>query len=298
MRLRLAWFLVWAVTEPSSSEPCLAILGPGLLGGSLAMAVREVMPETRVQVWARRSEVLDAVRERTGCAVATTDVAEAAAGATLVVLATPVENMATLARELAALPLEPTAIITDVGSVKGSVTRELAPLFETTSASFIGSHPMAGSEKSGIEAARADLFRGAACIVTPEPHSPSDRVKRLEAFWRAVGCRMVSLNADVHDHHVARVSHLPHFMASITRLAALKADGSAAACIGPGFRDTTRVADGDPDLWVGIARQNRAELQAALRDARANLDRALELLATEDDAGLHQFLSEARALRG
>ncbi len=281
----------------AAPEPRLAILGPGLLGGSLALAAKQRGMATHVSLWGRRQEIVDQILRDRVADSASTDLAEAVAGATLIVLATPVETMPGLAAQLTRLPLAPGALVTDVGSVKGAVVSALEPLFADTAATFIGSHPMAGSEKTGLDAALADLFDGAACILTPTESSPAAALRRLEAFWQSAGCRVLSMTPERHDAEVARISHLPHLMAGVTTLAALGADATPLRCAGNGFRDTTRVSGGDPALWTGIIAQNRAPILAAARDAATRLGELLEILESLDDDKLRQFLTAAKRLR-
>jgi prephenate dehydrogenase len=284
--------------EPSvPTETCLAILGPGLLGGSVALAARRRWPALRIQVWARRSGALAGVEALGVADRVTVDLAEVVAGATLVVLATPVETMPDLAAQLAALPLEKGAVVTDVGSVKGFVVERLEPLFAGGTAQFVGSHPMAGSERAGIEAARGDLFDGAACLVTPTAQTEGAAVERVRGFWQGLGCRVIEMSPEQHDRAVARVSHLPHLMAAVTTLAGLSRDPEVLRCAGNGFRDTTRVAAGDPGLWTGIVAQNRTEILAAVRDAEGQIRVLLEMLESLDEDSLCQWFAEAKSLR-
>jgi prephenate dehydrogenase len=195
---------------------------------------------------------------------------------------------------IAQADLPPECLITDVGSVKGSVVSAVEPIL---GAKFIGSHPMAGSEKAGIETARADLFEGAACLLTSTAKTWPDHLARLSRFWELLGSRVLLFSPEEHDRKVARISHLPHLMASVTTLAALRSDPEAIRCVANGFRDTTRVAAGDPDLWTGIIMENRTALLSSVREAAATLRELLEILENPDEEALRQFLAEAKALR-
>ncbi len=274
-------------------ERTIAIYGPGLLGGSLALAVQERMPRATLRLWARRESAEAGIRARGIQADFFTDAAAAAAGASLIILCTPVETMATLAEQITQGQLADDCLITDVGSVKGSVVRALHPILGSR---FIGSHPMAGSEKTGIEVARADLFQNATCLLTPVGQENTE-LPRLENFWQALGCRVLEMSPEEHDEKVARISHLPHMMAAVTTLAALRTDPTAVACVANGFRDTTRVAGGDPGLWTGIALENRPALVAQLRAASDTLTELLEILDKPDEEELRRFLAEAQSLR-
>lgn len=280
-----------------SPETTIAIYGPGLLGGSLALAIQERMPGTALRLWARRESAESGIRARGIQAEFYTDAVAVASGASLIILCTPVETMPALAAQIAQADLAAGCIITDVGSVKGSVARALEPILGPR---FIGSHPMAGSEKAGIETARACLFQNATCLITPgarKPSSASDPLPRLRTFWQTLGCNVLEMSPEEHDEKVARISHLPHMMAAVTTLAALRTDPSAVACVANGFRDTTRVAGGDPGLWTGIALENRPALLAQLQAAAATLTELLEILGKPDEEELRRFLAEAQSLR-
>lgn len=277
-----------------AGESVISIYGPGLLGGSVALAVQRAFPQARLRLWARRSTAEAGIRARGIQAEFHTCAVQAAQDASLIILATPVETMEGLARQIAEAALPPECIVTDVGSVKGSVVRALEPVLGPR---FIGSHPMAGSEKTGIEVAREDLFQNAACLLTPRPYTPPAMLERLRAFWLALGCRLVEMPPEEHDAKVARISHLPHMMAVVTTLAALRGDPEARFCAANGFRDTTRVAGGDPGLWTGIALENREALVGCLQEAAGTLTELLEILAKPDEEALRQFLAEAKKLR-
>ena len=280
-----------------SPEPTIAIYGPGLLGGSLALAIQERLPGSQLRLWARRESAEAGIRARGIQAAFYTDAIAAATDTALIILCTPVETMAALAEQIAQAVLPPGCLITDVGSVKGSVVRALQPILGHR---FIGSHPMAGSEKAGIETARADLFQNATCLLTPgvQTAGPGNvALERLRSFWQALGCRVLEMSPEEHDEKVARISHLPHMMAAVTTLAALRSDPAAVACVANGFRDTTRVAGGDPGLWTGIALENRAALMAQLQAASDTLTELLEILGKPDEVELRRFLAEAQSLR-
>ena len=280
-----------------NQESCIAILAPGLLGGSMVLALRKRFPLATLRVWARRPEALDEVRARIPSAQCSTRIDEVIADATLAVLCMPVQHMQAAAEQILASPTRPDLLITDVGSVKGAVVSTLEPLFATKGLVFVGSHPMAGSHATGMAHARPDLFQNAACILTPTPNTPSPALARLQAFWTTLGCRILVKSPADHDRCVARISHLPHVMAALTTLAALKADPSLRDAAAGGMRDTTRVAAGDPVMWTGILGQNRAEVLAALHDVAAHLRELVEILSGVDDEALRRLLEEAKTLR-
>lgn len=275
----------------------IAILGPGLLGGSLALALREQLKgETRIALWGRRAEVIEEARRLAIADEADTDLFAVVRDADLVVLCTPVDVMPALAEQIAgALPKG--ALITDVGSVKGPVVEALVPIFEKHEALFIGSHPMAGSEQSGLHAAKADLFEGSTAIVTPHEGANPEAVEAVRQLWSGVGCRVRELSPGVHDETVGLVSHLPHFLAAALAEFVHAEDWGATAFCGNGFRDTTRIASGPAEMWSGIFAQNRTAVIGQLERFIASLTRATDALQSGDDAEILAFLQRAKAAR-
>lgn len=278
------------------SDLTLAVFGPGLLGGSLlhearARGVREV------RAWARRPESLDKVRERNLADLVSADAREIAAGADLLILAVPVGAMAPLAEEICQAALPSGAVVTDVGSVKAAVLAGAGAACRQAGVAFIGSHPMAGAEIQGLNAARAGLFQSAACILTPEPDSDPAALEKVDSFWKAIGCRTARLDAATHDEVVARISHLPHLAAVAATLASFKPDATMARFAAGGLRDTTRVASGLPSMWREILMENRSAILPALRDLHRITGDLLEILTKADDDQLLACLEEARELR-
>jgi prephenate dehydrogenase len=272
----------------------ITILGGGLLGGSLAMALAGKNHQ-HVRLWARREETAQAARGR-GIAGATADLADAVQEADLLVLAVPVGSMAALVSQAIAAGLPAGCLITEVGSVKSAPHREIPPLLAGRGMDFIGSHPMAGSEQNGLEAASADLFQNAACLLTNDEEAPASRAEALERFWQGVGCRTCWTSAAAHDELVARISHLPHVVAA----------GAARVCLrhpqdgrfgGGGLRDTTRVAGGHAGMWAEILMENRDALLGPLRETIADLTAALSHLENADQPSLHEWLDAAKELR-
>ncbi len=273
----------------------VAILGGGLLGGSLALALQRRFPQTSLSLWARRAATVEAARSR-GVPGATGDLAEAVKGADLVVLSTPVGAMATVLLAAQTAGLSQDALVTDVGSVKAAPHRVLAPLLARTGGRFIGSHPMAGSEQTGIEAADAFLFDGAACLLTDDGGVGEPWAGRLQNFWRGLGCRTSWLEAVAHDALVARISHFPHLIAAAAAKVAL-ADPSDGRFGGGGLRDTTRVAGGDPTMWAEIVMENRDALQGVMRHGIAEMSEMLAMLEAGDQEAVRRWLSDAKVAR-
>lgn len=270
----------------------VAILGPGLLGGSIALAVRERLPEVDLRLWGRREVAVAQAREL-GIVRASTNLQEVVAGAELIILATPVGVMAQMVERVVESRVGETFLITDVGSVKRLPHQMIEPLLEDTDVTFIGSHPMAGSERAGIEAANKDLLDGAACILTGE----KDReLQCLEVFWTALGCRMRRLTPEDHDYAVARISHFPHLLASVGATVGLAFE-DIADLAGGGLRDTTRVAAGDADLWTEILLENSDALQRSVGESIKELEKLRGILQDKAEPDLHAYLAAAKRKR-
>lgn len=276
----------------------VALVGVGLLGGSLGLALRARGLASGVAGYARRDSTVAECRQRGAVDLATRNLGQAVSDADVVVLCTPVCQMAELAR--ACVPfLKPGAVVTDVGSVKGAVVSQLEPLFARTEASFVGSHPMAGSEKTGVLAARADLFVGARCVVTPTPRTRPEALAVVRRLWESVGAEVLELAPPVHDDLVARCSHLPHVVAATLAryvLSPSHAREQAMLCA-TGFRDTTRIASGSPEMWRDIAVANRAALSRVLDVFVHDLEEFRALLDAGDPQALEAFFGEAKARR-
>lgn len=280
-----------------SVERSIAIFSPGLLGGSLIKTILQRLPGVEIRVWARREEAVQEVKREMPVVFASTSVAEVVRGVSLAILCMPIQHMTEIARQMAASDIADDLLVTDVGSVKGSVVADLEPIFAQTKAIFIGSHPMAGSQRTGLANASGDLFHRAACLITPTQNSQRHQVDRLRAFWVKLGCRVREMTPQEHDRCVARISHLPHAMAILTTLAALHDDTSVLDSAAGGFRDTTRVAGGDPAMWAGIFLNNRSEVIDALEDAAEAMLELVEMLRTMDEEALRRFLAKAKSLR-
>lgn len=273
----------------------ITIVAPGLLGASLAMAAHQRGLAKSIHLCARRQEVVDALAEKPWCQLASTDLAETVRDADLVVLCAPVNRIISFAKELAPI-VERNPIVTDVGSVKGDIVRHCEANL-AGKARFIGSHPMAGSEKTGMENAEAELFEGRSCFVTPSEKSDPDALSQTVEFWTALGSTVIEETPDKHDEIVANVSHLPHVVASsLASFLAERCSQSADYC-GNGLRDTTRIASGSPELWREIFSQNRHEVLRSIRDFQDHLQSLAATLANENDLELLKHLADAKAFR-
>jgi prephenate dehydrogenase len=207
-------------------------------------------------------------------------------------LCTPVGLLGEMLRGISGF-LAPGAIVTDVGSTKASVAAAAIEILHQEN-SFVGSHPMAGSEKRGVEFARADLYRNALCIVTPSDRTPASTVDEIEAFWRLLGMRTCRMSPTDHDRALAEVSHLPHALAAA--LVTMQSP-EAIELAGKGFLDTTRIAGGDGGLWRDIFLDNAVNVRAAIAKLRAQLDAVEKLMEPAKAEELRQWLDAAAAKR-
>jgi prephenate dehydrogenase len=205
--------------------------------------------------------------------------------------------MPELVKELIEVRKGESFLITDVGSVKRLPHEKIEPLLAGTAVRYVGSHPMAGSEKKGVSAAHGDLLNGSACILTSvDMDGQAIDVKLLEDFWSSLGCRVRKLTPEDHDYAVARISHFPHAMACMVAMVGLSFD-DISELAGGGLRDTTRVAAGDPELWTEIMLENRDALQRSLTESISELAKFQEILRTNDEVGMLEYLIEAKRRR-
>jgi prephenate dehydrogenase len=272
----------------------IAIIGLGLIGGSLGMALR-ASGRCRVTGIGRDARRLARARARGAADAVTTDLTAGVRDAAIVVICTPVDTIAPTVKKI--LPyVKRGAVITDAGSVKGPVVEAVDKLLAGSDGTvFVGGHPMAGIERSGIENATAGLFRGAAVALTPGQRTPANAVRGVAALWRAAGARVVVLPPREHDRVVALVSHLPHVLAFMLSRAAGEVNrkhGMAAALAAGSFRDATRVAESNPRDWAAICCQNRAEIVRAIDDFSARLRQLVRCAGNA--AALEQVFIAAR----
>lgn len=270
----------------------VAIVGVGLIGGSIGLALRERQLADEVVGVGRRQLSLNQALNRGAISSGTLDLAEGVAGAEVVIVATPVASVGDdVCAALAAAPHE--ALVTDVGSTKASICLAIEQA-DTDSSNFVGSHPLAGDHRSGPDFARADLLEGKVVVVTPDDNSSTITIERAKAFWQSLGARVHTMRPDEHDQALATTSHLPHLVASALA-ATTPLDSLPLAATG--WADTTRIAAADPALWTQIFRQNTPDLVAALDRLLEQLHTAREQLQSGDETNLQQFLQQAKRIR-
>ncbi len=273
----------------------LTILAPGLLGGSVALAARAKGSAKRIVIWARRPEVRQALLDaKLGDVIAESPEA-AAAEAQLVVIASPVDAIAALARQVAG-HLPHGAVLTDVGSVKSDIARDGHAALRGRG-HFVGAHPMAGSERTGWEHGSATLFEGRTCFVTPLPETDPRAIKTVADFWRSLGAKVVNVTPADHDRIVAHISHLPQVLASSLGAFLAAKDPAWRDYAGNGLRDTTRIAGSDPELWRTILQQNRTEILASLQNFQGELASFEQALARQDWDAVTSVLARGKQFR-
>lgn len=271
----------------------LTVVGVGLIGGSVGLAAKTRGAAKRVVGVGRDVRNLERAAVIGAVDTFTTDLAAGAAAADLVVVCTPVDRVAAdvLAASAAA---PPRAILTDVGSTKGNILRELAGKMPTGRGQFVGSHPLAGSEKKGAGHAKADLFDNRLVIVTPTAETDLEAAAVVELFWQKLGARVIRMDAVEHDTALAVTSHLPHAAAAgLAGVTPVEWLGLTAG----GFRDGTRVAAGDPHLWAAIFEANKEAVLAAADRFAGRMGEFRRALAAGDTAALVAWLTEAKQVR-
>jgi prephenate dehydrogenase len=260
------------MSDPAFKE--VAILGIGLLGGSLGLAIKERGLAGSVVGIGRSQKTLDEAVRIGIVDRATTDLGDGLRGADFVILCTPVRHILQNIDDVIDAA-RAGAIMTDVGSTKGSIVAAGEPAARRSGKFFVGSHPMAGSEKSGMHYSRANLYEDSTCFVTKTPDTDLAAFARVCAFWSALDSRVVIARPERHDHLTAMVSHLPHLVAvALTRAVANSQEDKnlIKGIIGNGFRDTTRIAQGNTSMWDDICADNSNEIGAA----RKALDQAMQ----------------------
>ena len=276
----------------------ITIIGVGLLGGSIGLAVRQRRLAAEVAGFVRRAASLKDCEKAGAVDYATTDLLAAVSNADLVILCTPLSQMRARVEKM--LPaLKRGAIVTDVGSAKTGVVREIYGLIRKAGAHFIGSHTMAGAEKTGVQAAKADLFVNAVCVVTPAKNSNPAALRTVEQFWKSLGGRILRLTPQLHDQFVSRSSHLPHIVAAALANWVLdpawpKAQAQLCAS---GFRDTSRIASGSPEMWRDIALANRNNLVKSLDDFIAGLQKFQTSLKKSNVEAVTKYFETAKLRR-
>ena len=280
----------------------ITILGVGLIGGSLGLALKAKGFRGEITGLGRRMQTLDIALKRGAVDNTTTDFHAGIYDADLVVIGTPVDLIPRMVERIAEIResnVQP-LLITDVGSIKGQIVKEIENFLTATDLHFVGSHPMAGSEKTSVAAARPDLFDGAKCIVTPTDNTHPQVLKLITNLWQFVDTQVCHLSPTEHDLLIAGASHLPHLIASILTNTVGEIGNDTVKALdfaATGFRDTTRIAAGSPQLWRAIFIQNAHSLLPMINSTIENLVEFKTLLENQDDLEIERLLAHAKTLR-
>ncbi|TWU58695.1 prephenate dehydrogenase [Rubripirellula tenax] len=274
----------------------VAILGVGLLGGSVAMSIRRRRPNCVFVGYSRDAARLAGAVDRGVIGRATGSIEEACRDADVVVVATPVDRIAGMVIE-AARHSPAGCLITDVGSTKSGIVANVEE-DPVAMAKFVAAHPIAGSEKSGSQHAVADLFDGKVVVLTPQStEQMADQVAgtamvgRADHFWKMTGGTTITMSVADHDAHLAAVSHVPHL---VSALVARMVPPAARSLVGSGWTDITRVAAGDPEMWTAICRENRTAIAGELARLASELDGLRQIIQDADDVLLLDWLAHAK----
>jgi prephenate dehydrogenase len=273
----------------------VAIVGVGLIGGSIGRALRERKLAREVIGIGRREAGLKSAQELGAIDRGTMNLHEGVAEAQLVVVATPVDSIVDFVSQAAAASAN-RSLVTDAGSTKGEIVRSVEALLvdRRDGPRFVGSHPLAGDHRTGVEFARGDLFDGRKVVVTPTEKSHRAAVVEISGFWQSLGAEVVTMSPEEHDRALAATSHLPHLIAAALALSTPKDLLPLAAS---GWRDTTRVAGGDPAMWRAIFATNRQEVLDALKRFERWTGEIREILALGQDERLLRILERANWMK-
>lgn len=277
----------------------LGLIGCGLMGGSFALALKKAGLVKRVVGYSKSPSTTERARQMGVIDVEAPSALLAAAGADLVLLAVPVAATEATLKSIKHL-VTPQMMIMDVGSTKVDVVQAARSALRDQLGSFVPAHPITGKEVAGVEHADVNLYRGAQVILTPTERTLTAHLSRAQQLWEALGCHVRAMSPEAHDGTLATVSHLPHLLAFAMMQSVLNqpAADEILSLAGPGFRDFTRIAAGEPKLWRDVLLANREQVLSQSRNFRAALDQLESLIAAEDGQGLQDRLtlaSDARA---
>ena len=276
----------------------LCIIGVGLIGGSLALALREAGYVKHITGCGRSQANLDVALKLNIIDSATTDPAKAVEGADVVLLAVPVGHVGELCKTIRP-HLEKNAVLTDVGSVKTDVVQQVEEAFGEIPENFVPGHPIAGTERSGAEAAFADLYRNRKVLLTPLTQTSTSAVKQIQEMWEAAGAEVEQMSVRHHDEILAASSHLPHMLAFglVDSLARQKDYEEIFRYAAGGFRDFTRIASSDPVMWRDICIHNRSAILKAMDQYQTDLDVLRQAIDSGDEKALLEIFTRAKTAR-
>ncbi|QDT41181.1 prephenate dehydrogenase [Gimesia alba] len=281
------------MTEPTTENPYLfktiGIIGVGLLGGSIAAAARRRKIAKTVLGAGRNPSRMRAAQQSGLLDRGTTNIAETSAQSDLVIVCTPVNQIVQFIRTVAQHS-RPGTIITDVGSTKQKICEDLYGSLPE-GVTFVASHPLAGSEKAGFEFADPNLFQHRPCVITPDASLPIEAVAKVKQFWEALGMHVLETSPEKHDQILAETSHLPHVVSSAL---AMTLTAENRKFTSTGFRDTTRIAAGDPSIWLDILLSNSEAVVHSIDKYTQSLHRLRDAIKNHDENLLRQLLEDGK----
>lgn len=273
----------------------VGIIGVGLLGGSIGLALKERYPNISVIGMGRDENKLKKAIQLNAIDNYSTEYTDLY-DCDIIVICTPIRSIAKIYCNIAA-GLKANAIVTDVGSTKLDILEEIDKQFPD-SRHFVGSHPMAGSEQAGVEYAKSDLYVGATVVVTDSKNK--DNNKAIDLFWKSLGANTINLTAKEHDHLVAYTSHLPHLIASCLSYSirsSLSEEDIQTRVYGNGLLDTTRISEGDPSIWLDIFMSNKKNVLSSIRDFKSKLELIENIINKTDEKELCDYLLIGKEFR-
>lgn len=250
----------------------VAIIGVGLIGGSLGLALKKADLCQNIIGIGRKEEKLQQALKLGAVDSVVTDIYFGVKRADMVILAVPVNSIIEIATQMTPY-LKMGAIVMDAGSSKGKIVRKITPSLSESEVYFVGTHPLAGSEESGIEVAKADLFEGAVCIITPIPQTNEEAISVVRTLWEGVGAKTVEMSPEEHDELIASSSHLPHIVAYSLVDLIKQQDKKILPLLASGFKDTTRIASSSPEMWRDICLSNQEQILKAIACFKKNLEK-------------------------
>ncbi len=276
----------------------IVIFGVGLIGGSVALAFKKAVPSIQIVGMGRSHESLQTALNLGVIDVACSDIAIALQDADIVLIAAPVAQTTSI---LSAIKphLNMKTVITDAGSTKDDVLRSAKKILGDQVSQFVGGHPIAGAEKSGVTAAMADLFVGKNVVLTPTPETNIQALASVSSFWKTCGAKVSEMSAETHDGIFAAVSHLPHLLAfALVDDIALRPNAAQLfSFAASGFRDFTRIAGSHPEMWRDISLANKRALLNELTVYQAELSTLKKLIENDDEHGLKALFERASTAR-
>ncbi|HOC02653.1 MAG TPA: prephenate dehydrogenase/arogenate dehydrogenase family protein [bacterium] len=274
----------------------IGIAGLGLLGGSIALSVKELGLSKRISGFTRSPKTLERAISLGAVDDGLLNFEEFIKDVDFVVLSAPISANIELARIIGRQ--KPSLLFTDVGSTKKEIVKMVEDFFPSGHR-FVGSHPMAGSEKKGIDQANPFLFKGKTVIITPVSNCSPSTIETIEDFWNKIGARTVRMDADTHDDLCAYTSHLPHLVAFllVSVFSEKMDDPNVAACIGAGFRDTTRIAASDQEIWSEIFLSNSENILNAIEKFKEHLNKIEDMIEKKDAQSLKNMIEKIRKIR-